>query len=157
MSDRSFKWTVAKPDTPTFVQSPTVPTEDIRLTEPPQASEVELLVGLFKTASEREQYRAEAQNLLDSFRALGSFPNDLLDPVHVNFNYPKDKIGQDTKSQGGQEACVVCMDNVYKTVNLPCGHACLCFACSKTVAQGPIKKCPICRVDLSGITALYKA
>jgi len=37
--------------------------------------------------------------------------------------------------------CVVCMDNAYNLICIPCGHTCLCQFCADKTNQ----ICPICR------------
>lgn len=45
---------------------------------------------------------------------------------------------------GDGEDCVICMDNPYDVVIVPCGHYCICEECSvRLVAVG--MDCPICR------------
>jgi len=39
--------------------------------------------------------------------------------------------------------CIVCSDIEKDTVFIPCGHLCCCNKCAT-----PLKKCPICRVDI---------
>jgi hypothetical protein len=54
--------------------------------------------------------------------------------------------GWDGGAAGGE--CVICMDAPRGAfVLLPCGHADLCMACAKTVAQGKAR-CPICRTKI---------
>ena len=40
--------------------------------------------------------------------------------------------------------CVVCMDQDYDVVIVPCGHYCLCKDCA-SIIQGDTGLCPICR------------
>merc|ERR1712008_242049 len=40
----------------------------------------------------------------------------------------------------GQPCCVICLEGAQETALDPCGHICLCLACSAAV-----KNCPMCR------------
>lgn len=40
--------------------------------------------------------------------------------------------------------CVICMDNPYDVVIVPCGHYCICEECSVRLAASRMN-CPICR------------
>ena len=50
--------------------------------------------------------------------------------------------------------CVVCLEHESTQVFFPCGHACTCATCCKSLVQGT-KKCPKCRSDILEWTRLY--
>jgi len=54
--------------------------------------------------------------------------------------------------------CKICYDQKFNTVLIPCGHMCLCTACSKLVS-GPGKKneCPICKQKIKSIVQTFQA
>ena len=47
------------------------------------------------------------------------------------------------------------IDSINFNVNIPCMHACLCFHCSKQIAEKQI--CPVCREVLTSIKHLFIA
>ena len=55
-----------------------------------------------------------------------------------------DTGGADGASAGVAKECAVCMDAEKTHVFFPCGHICVCEACSKGVMAGS-GECPICR------------
>jgi hypothetical protein len=50
------------------------------------------------------------------------------------------------------DCCVICMDSPRQVAIIPCGHLCLCEACS--VAEAP---CPICRRERTGTLKTFRA
>ena len=94
---------------------------------------------------QREAYQAH-QAVLPAQRA-----------VPPKFEYPSDRIGEDIEATEGESQCVMCLTNVHKTVNLPCGHICLCFACARAIAESSTRTCPMCRIVLTGIIPFYTA
>jgi len=71
----------------------------------------------------------------------------VLDDVRVVVDGDDGGWDDDGADTGGGE-CVICMDEPRgAVVLLPCGHADLCLACAKTVAQGKAR-CPICRTKI---------
>lgn len=52
--------------------------------------------------------------------------------------------------------CVVCTSNYPSTINLPCGHMCLCFECGRGIGLSAKKTCPMCREQLTAIKTVYK-
>lgn len=49
------------------------------------------------------------------------------------------------------EECCICMDSRRSIVFLPCGHVCVCNACSKDLIQ-----CPLCRVRIQQKIIIYR-
>jgi hypothetical protein len=45
-------------------------------------------------------------------------------------------------SIGGQSTCIVCFEGEKTHMSVPCGHICVCAACS-----GALSRCPYCRQD----------
>lgn len=46
------------------------------------------------------------------------------------------------------DICIVCMDQPYDMVIVPCGHYCLCSECTHAIRSGLDPRCPICRGDI---------
>lgn len=53
----------------------------------------------------------------------------------------------------GDGACVVCWSGFKSHLCVPCGHLCLCAACSDL--EDPLAHCPICRTDITEIVKLF--
>ena len=52
--------------------------------------------------------------------------------------------------------CVVCMDMPGTHAFIPCGHRCVCAACSETMlAQSDVVKCPVCRADFTQVVKIF--
>lgn len=51
------------------------------------------------------------------------------------------------------DLCAICLARRSATVNVPCGHACLCVTCA---ASGKLTDCPICRAALTSIVRVYR-
>lgn len=48
------------------------------------------------------------------------------------------------KTEKGDKACVVCLENLKHVASLPCSHVTLCLACANS--SGPdLDKCPVCQ------------
>ena len=62
---------------------------------------------------------------------------------------------QNGKRTNSSEKCVICLEKNLEVVFLPCGHACTCLDCTKTLlSQSNSKRnCPLC---LSKIKKSYK-
>jgi len=55
------------------------------------------------------------------------------------------KIYEINEVEGENENdCIICMDQSYEVVMVPCGHYCMCEACSKQILN-TTSKCPLCR------------
>jgi len=67
---------------------------------------------------------------------------DIIDHMKISIkNIYQDDIATD---------CIICMENEYDVVMVPCGHYCMCHECADKIL-GSTSKCPICRqkVDLA--------
>ena len=58
-----------------------------------------------------------------------------------------------TNCERGDGACVVCWSGFKSHLCVPCGHLCLCAACSDL--EDPLAHCPICRTDITEIIKLF--
>jgi hypothetical protein len=68
------------------------------------------------------------------------------------------KASQQTHGQIEQDdenSCVICMESVADWVLLPCGHICMCRACSQTILSSSNKLCPLCRVQVENTIKTY--
>ena len=54
---------------------------------------------------------------------------------------------QNGKRTNSSEKCVICLEKNLEVVFLPCGHACTCLDCTKTLLRQSNSKrnCPLCR------------
>jgi len=64
-------------------------------------------------------------------------------------------VDDEPSAAAGEPLCIVCADRAAKTVNKPCGHACLCVTCARCLANEPKLVCPMCRAELKRIERLY--
>ena len=73
------------------------------------------------------------------------------------FTYPNKgedvKVTDNTKDE---DTCLICFERVRKTINLPCGHICYCFRCTKELGQRETKNCALCRAQLTSVQPFYK-
>jgi len=51
---------------------------------------------------------------------------------------------RDTKAEGDEPVCKVCLVNRVNTTILDCKHTCLCRGCAERILGGT-RKCPVCR------------
>lgn len=57
---------------------------------------------------------------------------------------------------GAAAECVICFNGVQTHVCVPCGHLCLCGACSENLMHGSkATQCPICRRDCDQCVQIY--
>lgn len=52
--------------------------------------------------------------------------------------------------------CVVCLDDAQTHLLVPCGHLCLCAACSETLMSELCPLCPVCRTPCDTATRVFK-
>ncbi len=52
---------------------------------------------------------------------------------------------KDTPTDDKTKECKICFDNEVHVLIKDCGHACLCYGCSRTPG---LDKCPICRAAI---------
>ena len=57
--------------------------------------------------------------------------------------------------EAAQPLCAVCMDAPVAVVLVPCGHHCLCVACSGNFQ--PPAPCPICRTAIGQVVRTYSS
>mmetsp|Transcript_22711 Transcript_22711/g.54818 ORF Transcript_22711/g.54818 Transcript_22711/m.54818 type:complete len:91 (-) Transcript_22711:61-333(-) len=57
----------------------------------------------------------------------------------------------------GASICVVCHDKTAVMAVIPCGHVCLCNACSDACMSGQAgaNSCPLCRGDMQRVLRIY--
>lgn len=56
-----------------------------------------------------------------------------------------------------KKECVICCDSTVNTVVYTCGHACMCYECSKQIMRDRRPCCPICRARVKDIIRVYQA
>ena len=68
-------------------------------------------------------------------------------------NYENNNAGNSNRGKANEykKICVVCLDLPRNTCFFPCGHICVCFACSKRISS----KCPICRATIRHIAQTF--
>lgn len=62
--------------------------------------------------------------------------NEIMDQTKISI----DNIYQTTDDTD----CIICMENEYDVVMVPCGHYCMCNECANKILNST-SKCPICR------------
>ncbi len=50
-------------------------------------------------------------------------------------------------------ACSICMDAVLEKICVPCGHFCMCTACSVQISAST-RKCPMCRIHIESFKSV---
>jgi len=55
------------------------------------------------------------------------------------------------------DTCVVCMDGAKTHAFVPCGHLCVCHACSKSLSAQGARACPICREPSSLVIPVFRS
>ena len=53
--------------------------------------------------------------------------------------------------------CVICNENPYDVLFLPCGHVCVCQSCQKALFQKVGRICPMCREPIDEVRKTYCA
>lgn len=56
------------------------------------------------------------------------------------------------RAESSDKLCIICLDAEKTHVIVPCGHYCLCTACSKKITKD---KCPICKGNITDIIRIY--
>jgi len=69
---------------------------------------------------------------------------------------PERKLSNSAVNEGevGQPQCIVCMDAPANCAIIPCGHLCLCGACSSKLLTRDAC-CPICRAPRQQVVRIY--
>ncbi|KAG3187609.1 hypothetical protein PC128_g12552 [Phytophthora cactorum] len=62
------------------------------------------------------------------------------------------KLDRQVEEQNELKLCVICLSNEKTILCLPCRHLCLCEACSR---REEVAKCPICRLEIEEMLAVY--
>ncbi|KAK1944716.1 RING finger protein B [Phytophthora citrophthora] len=62
------------------------------------------------------------------------------------------KLDRQVEEQNELKLCVICLANEKTILCLPCRHLCLCQACS---SREEVAKCPICRLEIEEMLAVY--
>lgn len=62
------------------------------------------------------------------------------------------KLDRQVEEQNELKLCVICLANDKTILCLPCRHLCLCKACS---CRQEVTKCPICRLEIDEMLAVY--
>ncbi|KAG7378474.1 hypothetical protein PHYPSEUDO_010071 [Phytophthora pseudosyringae] len=62
------------------------------------------------------------------------------------------KLDRQVEEQNELKLCVICLSNEKTILCLPCRHLCLCKTCSR---REEVAKCPICRLEIEEMLAVY--
>ncbi|EGZ15422.1 hypothetical protein PHYSODRAFT_510195, partial [Phytophthora sojae] len=62
------------------------------------------------------------------------------------------KLDRQVEEQNELKLCVICLANEKTILCLPCRHLCLCKTCSR---REEVTKCPICRLEIEEMLAVY--
>uniref|UniRef100_H3GYG0 RING-type domain-containing protein n=1 Tax=Phytophthora ramorum TaxID=164328 RepID=H3GYG0_PHYRM len=62
------------------------------------------------------------------------------------------KLDRQVEEQNELKLCVICLSNEKSILCLPCRHLCLCKTCS---SRQEVTKCPICRLEIEEMLAVY--
>ncbi|XP_074312176.1 E3 ubiquitin-protein ligase SP1 isoform X1 [Silene latifolia] len=65
----------------------------------------------------------------------------------------KDESGSETAKRDGlmPDLCVICLEQEYNAVFVPCGHMCCCTACSSHLSN-----CPLCRRRIDQVVRTFR-
>jgi len=66
-----------------------------------------------------------------------------------------DDAPQSLPPSDGANECIVCMDAAPTHAFIPCGHRCVCLACSETIMSTSPRRCPVCRADATMAVLIY--
>lgn len=57
-----------------------------------------------------------------------------------------------------EKACCICLTRAVRAICLPCGHLCVCVACSRQLSDTAAEdfKCPMCRAALQSIVRAFQ-
>jgi len=95
-------------------------------------------------------------NLHDLLLKIGQAKVDLVQQSNENSRKEYELLKKQSKSIMDQmlhsKMCKVCEENFLEIVLIPCGHVCLCLACSER-----IKVCPICRTQADQKLRVYQS
>ena len=64
----------------------------------------------------------------------------------------------DVPAASRDQECVACATSKRAVVFTPCGHLCLCFACTRTLIGGPTtaRRCPMCREPIVDVVRVFQ-
>uniref|UniRef100_M4BY56 RING-type domain-containing protein n=1 Tax=Hyaloperonospora arabidopsidis (strain Emoy2) TaxID=559515 RepID=M4BY56_HYAAE len=62
------------------------------------------------------------------------------------------KLDRQVEEQNELKLCVICLANEKRILCLPCRHLCLCETCAY---RQEVTKCPICRLEIAEVLAVY--
>ena len=68
---------------------------------------------------------------------------------------PEDAEEGAEKGSDADSQCVVCLDAPKQYAFVPCGHVCVCVACSEDIMTRGRGCCPCCRADAMMVMRVY--
>lgn len=89
--------------------------------------------------------------LVADLAPVASLPAPVVEPIIPAADCPA-SIEKAPESVAPGPVCSICIDAPQELAVVPCGHLCMCIACSKGVT-----KCPICRVVIQSTMRIYSA
>ncbi|XP_019055920.1 PREDICTED: E3 ubiquitin-protein ligase SP1-like isoform X2 [Nelumbo nucifera] len=63
----------------------------------------------------------------------------------------QDSEGSNGKAENGSDKCVICLEQEYNAVFVPCGHMCCCTSCFSHLTN-----CPLCRRRIEQIVRTFR-
>ncbi|XP_039313309.1 E3 ubiquitin-protein ligase cblA-like [Solenopsis invicta] len=69
------------------------------------------------------------------------------------------EMGKENEGVRSDHRCTICLDAVSNQVFIPCGHICCCEDCANYIMgeSNNVKKCSICKAEISSIYKVYTA
>jgi hypothetical protein len=102
--------------------------------------------------------RSEHGLCIDCVKSLEHM--DWNNPIKKSFVFVIAKVEEDLDEKSTKPHCILCEEKAISTINLPCGHATMCNACSINYAKSFINKkesvlCCTCRQPITGNNVLF--
>jgi hypothetical protein len=102
--------------------------------------------------------RSEHGLCIDCVKSLEHM--DWNNPIKKSFAFVIAKVEEDLDEKSTKPHCILCEEKAISTINLPCGHATMCNACSINYAKSFINKkesvlCCTCRQPITGNNVLF--
>lgn len=95
----------------------------------------------------------EANDIAEAERNIQKRKHSLMDSLKLIPESARPKISTECETSS-KDVCVICQHEEVSMVIVPCGHACLCAACSLSVMDNT-KQCPLCRAAIREIIKIY--
>ena len=89
-------------------------------------------------------------------KLLGEAATMSMDIGHMLGTADTSETSEDEEESDNEKTCKICFEKKINTAVVPCGHACMCIGCSKSVMEKNAK-CPICTNNITQILKLFNA